>query len=96
MLCPSCLDGLMKVKTVSFGQSLDQNILSIAHQASAKAKNFIVMGSSLKVSPANSFIKVAKANEAKIIILNKDKTPFDDYADIVINDDLENIYEQIK
>ena len=54
------------------------------------------MGSSLKVSPANSFIKVAKANEAKIIILNKDKTPFDDYADIVINDDLENIYEQIK
>ncbi len=96
MLCPSCLDGLIKVKTISFGQSLDQNILSIAHQASATAKNFIVMGSSLKVSPANSFIKVAKANEAKIIILNKDKTPFDDYADIVINDDLENIYEQIK
>lgn len=96
MLCPSCLKGLIKVKTISFGQSLDQNILSIAHQVSAKAKNFIVMGSSLKVSPANSFIKVAKANKAKIIILNKDKTPFDDYADIVINDDLENIYEQIK
>ena len=30
------------------------------------------------------------------IILNKDPTPMDDYADIVINDCLENIYEQIK
>ena len=96
MLCPLCLVGLIKGKTISFGQSLDQNILNIAHQVSAQAKNFIVMGSSLKVSPANSFIRVAKTNGAKIIILNKDTTPFDDYADIVINDDLENIYEQIK
>ena len=88
--------GYIKVKTISFGQSLDQNMLSIAHRVSEQAKYFVVMGSSLKVSPANSFIKVAKANKAKIIILNKDKTPFDDYADIVINDYLENIYEQIK
>ena len=94
--CPACSKGYIKVKTISFGQSLDQNVLSTAHRVSEQAKYFVAMGSSLKVSPANSFIKVAKANKAKIIILNKDKTPFDDYADIVINDYLENIYEQIK
>ena len=91
-ICPECLKGLVKVGTISFGQSLDTKILKIAHAVSAAAKYFISVGSSLKVSPANSFIKVAKENGAKIIILNKDATPFDDYADIVINDSLENIY----
>ena len=95
-ICPECLKGLVKVGTISFGQSLDTKILKIAHAVSAAAKYFIAVGSSLKVSPANSCIKVAKDNGAKIIILNKDATPFDDYADIVINDYLENIYEQIK
>jgi len=50
----------------------------------------------VKVSPANNFVRIAKNNGAKIIILNKDPTPMDNYADIVINDCLENIYEQIK
>ena len=49
----------------------------------------------LKVSPA-IICKNCKNNGAKIIILNKDPTPMDDYADIVINDCLENIYEHEK
>ena len=86
----------MKVSTISFGQALRSETLEKAENASIKAKVFIVLGSSLKVSPANNLVRIAKNNGAKIIILNKDPTPMDDYADIVINDCLENIYEQIK
>ena len=95
-ICTNCLEGFVKVSTISFGQALPSETLEKAENASTKAKFFIVLGSSLKVSPANNFVRIAKNNGAKIIILNKDPTPMDDYADIVINDCLENIYEQIK
>ena len=95
-ICTNCLEGFVKVSTISFGQPLRSETLEKAENASMQAKIFIVLGSSLKVSPANNFVRIAKNNGAKIIILNEDPTPMDDYADIVINDCLENIYEQIK
>jgi len=95
-LCPVCSEGFVKVGTISFGQALKQEVIDLSHKVTADADYFIVLGSSLKVSPANNLIRVAKKHGAKIIILNKDPTPFDDYADIVINDYLENIYEQLK
>ena len=95
-LCSECREGFVKVSTISFGQALVSKTLQKAEKASINCQFFIVLGSSLKVSPANNFVRIAKNNGAKIIILNKDPTPMDDYADIVINDCLENIYEQIK
>lgn len=95
-ICSYCLEGFVKVSTISFGQALVSETLKKAEKASIDCKFFIVLGSSLKVSPANNFVRIAKNNGAKIIILNKDPTPMDDYADIVINDCLENIYEQIQ
>ena len=95
-ICSECLEGFVKVSTISFGQALVTETLQMAEKASINCQFFIVLGSSLKVSPANNFVRIAKNNGAKIIILNRDPTPMDDYADIVINDCLENIYEQIK
>jgi NAD-dependent deacetylase len=95
-ICSECLEGFVKVSTISFGQALVTETLQMAEKASINCQFFIVLGSSLKVSPANNFVRIAKNNGAKIIILNRDPTPMDDYADIVINDCLENIHEQIK
>ena len=95
-LCSECKEGFVKVSTISFGQALISKTLQKAEKASINCQFFIVLGSSLKVSPANNFVRIAKNNGAKIIILNKDPTPMDGYADIVINECLENIYEQIK
>ena len=95
-LCSECREGFIKVSTISFGQALVSKTLQKAEKASINCQFFIVLGSSLKVSPANNFVRIAKNNGAKIIILNKDPTPMDGYADIVINECLENIYEQIK
>ncbi|MBO1915134.1 NAD-dependent deacetylase, partial [Microvirga sp. 3-52] len=55
-------------------------------EESEKADLFIVLGSSLTVTPANQFPLIAKENGAKLLIVNMDPTHFDDLADVVIND----------
>ena len=70
-LCPICSEGFVKVGTISFGQALKQDVVDLSHKVTADADYFIVLGSSLKVSPANNLIRVAEKHGAKIIILNR-------------------------
>ena len=51
----------------------------------------IVMGSSLKVLPAGKLPKLAMQSGSKLVILNREKTRYDSIADMVINDELQNI-----
>ena len=95
-LCPNCKAGLVKVSTISFGQKLDEEILRKSFLAASRCDVLICMGTSLMVSPANSIPKISRKSNSKVVILNKEATPFDDEADLVINGDLENIYEKIK
>lgn len=95
-LCPNCKVGLVKVSTISFGQKLDEEILRKSFLAASKCDVLVCMGTSLMVSPANSIPKISLKSNSKVVILNKEATPFDDEADLVINGDLENIYEKIK
>lgn len=93
--CKSCNDGFVKVDTISFGQALSKMSLKKAQEAAENCDFFLAVGTSLKVSPANQFPNIALQNNAKLIILNKEKTLFDGKASLVINKDLEEIYEQI-
>ena len=95
-VCQKCKIGFVKVNTISFGQSLNNNILENAKEAASNCEYFIVLGSSLKVSPANGLVTLAKNKGAKIVILNKESTQFDTMAELLINADLEEIYERIK
>jgi NAD-dependent protein deacetylases, SIR2 family len=95
-LCPNCKAGLVKVSTISFGQKLDEEILRKSFLAASRCDVLICMGTSLMVSPANSIPKISRKSNSKVVILNKEATPFDDEADLVINGDLENIYEKSK
>jgi NAD-dependent deacetylase len=45
----------------------------------------MVVGSSLVVQPAASMPLVAKRNGARLVIINRDPTPYDDMADLVIH-----------
>ena len=94
-VCPKCCRGYVKVSTISFGQNLNLSVLNKAKSASENCDYFIAVGSSLQVSPANNFIRIAKNNGAQIIILNYDPTPFDGEASIIINEYLENICDEI-
>jgi NAD-dependent deacetylase len=78
--------GILRPSIVLFGESLPENAFHFALQESEKADLFIVLGSSLTVTPANQFPLIAKETGAKLVIINRDNTEFDHYADIVIND----------
>ena len=66
-----------------------------AQLESLKADLFIVVGSSLVVYPAASLPLVAKENGAKLIIINNEKTDFDNLADLVINDSITKTFEEL-
>jgi NAD-dependent deacetylase len=82
--CDDC-HGPLKPATISFGQSMPERETQEAYHRSSLCDLFIVIGSSLVVQPAASMPLVAKRNGAKLVIINRDPTPYDDMADRVIH-----------
>jgi NAD-dependent deacetylase len=78
--------GKLRPSIVLFGEGLPEETFMRAVQESEKADLFIVLGSSLTVTPANQFPLIAKENGAKLLIVNMEPTHFDKFADVVIND----------
>lgn len=78
--------GLLRPSIVLFGEMLPEQSLDFAAEESEKAELFIVLGSSLTVTPANQFPLIAKQNGAKLVIINMEPTDFDFYADEVIHE----------
>ena len=77
--------GVLRPSIVLFGEPLPEKAFQFALEEAKKAELFIVLGSSLSVTPANQFPLIAKDNGAKLVIVNIEKTDFDFYADEVIN-----------
>ena len=85
--CKSC-SGIIKTATISFGHSMPKEEMLNAEKASLSCDLFIAIGSSLQVYPAASFPLVAKKNGSKLVILNREGTDLDKYADLVIHDEI--------
>ena len=83
-LCRNC-GGLLKMATISFGQSLPSNVLSEAFDLASVSDLVLALGSSLVVEPAASIPLEAKNSGAKLVIVNNTGTPLDGLADIVVN-----------
>ncbi|CAM3485270.1 NAD-dependent protein deacetylase [Aeromicrobium ponti] len=77
--------GVLRPSIVLFGEMLPDQALDFAAEESEKAELFIVLGSSLTVTPANQFPLIAKQIGAKLVIVNMEPTDFDIYADEVIH-----------
>ncbi|MFO1443740.1 NAD-dependent protein deacylase [Bacillus sp. Bva_UNVM-123] len=77
--------GILRPSVVLFGESLPEKAFQFALEEAEKAELFIVLGSSLTVTPANQFPLIAKKTGAKLVIVNMEKTDFDMYADLAIN-----------
>jgi NAD-dependent deacetylase len=82
--CDDC-GGPLKPSTISFGQSMPERETKEAYHRSSLSDLFIAIGSSLVVQPAASMPLMAKRNGAKLVIINRDPTPYDNMADIVIH-----------
>ena len=92
-LCKKC-GGFIKTATISFGQPMPLIEMQRAQEEAFKADLFIVVGSSLVVYPAASLPLIAKENGAKFVIINNEKTDFDNLADLVINDDISKVFKE--
>lgn len=82
--CPRC-DGRLISSIVNFDDPMPARELELAYAHSGRADLFFVIGSSLVVSPANDMPARALANGAKLILLNRGETPFDDRAHLRID-----------
>ena len=85
--CAAC-GGIVKTATISFGQPMPQDEMLRAEAATLACELMLVMGSSLGVYPAAGFPLMAKRNGAGLAILNRDETPQDRFADLVINNEI--------
>jgi NAD-dependent deacetylase len=91
-VCTAC-GGFIKTATVSFGQSMPEAAMRSAEQMTLRADLFIAIGSSLVVWPAAGFPVLAKRNGARLVIINRDETEFDDIADLVVRQDIGAVLE---
>jgi NAD-dependent deacetylase len=86
---PDCgCGGYIKTATVSFGQAMPQHEMQRAEELSSACDLFIAIGSSLVVWPAAGFPLHAKRNGARLVIINREATDFDEIADLVVRQDI--------
>jgi NAD-dependent deacetylase len=85
--CPRC-GGFIKTATVSFGQAMPDDAMRRAQELAQSCDLFVAIGSSLVVWPAAGFPLMAKRNGARLVIINREPTEFDDIADLVVHHDI--------
>ena len=86
-VCDRCR-GIVKTATISFGQAMPAEAMRRAEQATLACDLFLAIGSSLVVYPAAGFPELAKHNGVRLVILNRDPTPLDSVADLVLNGEI--------
>lgn len=85
--------GTIKPDVVLYEEGLDEEIINNSIKAIKKADMLIVGGTSLNVYPAASFVNYYDGN--KLILINKSKTPYDRYADLLIHDSIGKVFNEI-
>jgi NAD-dependent deacetylase len=90
--CPDCR-GHIKTATVSFGQAMPEDAMRRADELTRSCDLFLAIGSSLVVWPAAGFPLIAKRNGARLAIINREPTEFDDIADLVVRQDIGTVLE---
>lgn len=81
--CSLC-GGYMKTATILFGQRVPEDVLSRAKEMANECDLFLVVGSSLQVTPAAALPRLALVRDVPLIIINLQPTPLDDYADVIL------------
>jgi NAD-dependent deacetylase len=69
--------GFLKPATISFGQSLDPDVLQRAEKAARQADLVVALGSTLSVYPAASFPLLAAQRGTPYVIINRGATDHD-------------------
>lgn len=91
---PKCVcGGTVKPDVVLYEESLDQDVVEKSIMAIREADMLIVAGTSLTVYPAAGFIRYYRGN--RLVLINRDSTPYDDYAGLVLHERLGDVFSQL-
>jgi NAD-dependent deacetylase len=85
---PACLvcGGIQKAATISFGQALKVDVLRAAQRAAQQCDVLLAVGTTLQVQPAAGLAELAVAAGARLVIVNRDPTPYDDLASALLRE----------
>ncbi len=91
---PRCeCGGLVRPNVVLYEEGLDDKVLQLAVEYIARADVLIIGGTSLVVYPAAGLIRYYGGN--KLVLINRGETPQDHYADLIIRDNIGEVFAQI-
>ena len=91
---PHCdCGGLIKPEVVLYEEGLDEACIDGAIRAISKADVLIVGGTSLTVYPAAGLIRYYGGN--KLVLINRDETQYDSYANLIFRDPIGTVLSQV-
>lgn len=91
---PKCIcGGTVKPDVVLYEEGLDQDTIENSVLAIANADLLIVAGTSLTVYPAAGLIRYYRGK--RLVLINRDETPYDSYANLVLHESLGNVFSQL-
>ncbi len=91
---PRCsCGGIIKPDVVLYEEELDEETIENSTAAIQKADLLIVAGTSLTVQPASSLINFFRGKN--LVLINRDSTPYDNKANLVINDSLGKVFSNL-
>ena len=91
---PRCAcGGIVKPDVVLYEEPLNGDTLDAAISAIYEADLMIVGGTSLTVYPAAGLLRYYRGK--RLVLINRDATPYDDRADLVFHDPLGSIFSQL-
>ena len=92
--CDDC-SGILKPATISFGQAMPQDKVEESLRLARECDLCLVLGSSLVVYPAASIPAHAVEHGARLVIVNRDETPLDHAAHLLIHDSISLVLPEI-
>ena len=91
---PRCgCGGIVKPDVVLYEEGLDEDTIEKSVMAIRNADLLIVAGTSLTVYPAAGLINYYRGR--RLVLINRDATAYDRYADLVFHESLGNIFSQL-
>ena len=91
---PRCsCGGVIRPDIVFYEESLDDQVLRDSISYIRHADVLIVGGTSLNVYPAAGLINYYNGN--KLVLINRSATPYDEYADLIIHENIGKVFSQV-
>lgn len=91
---PHCAcGGIIRPDVVLYEESLDYDVITQSLSAIKESDLLMIVGTSLAVQPAASFISYARGNR---VLINKGETASSAYADLIFRDGVENVVRALQ